>query len=305
MLRYKNQTKQIIILRHNGGQLCNQLMLFTSVYAYCLEKGYDCINPSFYEYHQYFNFHYSNLSSRLFNFINILKFYKSHTIMYAIYSWLARFVIFFQKGLVIKEDPQEIFYLPPSPDKNKHHIYTLKQIESKNNKRIYIDGWTFRNPIGLKKYRKQIIKTFQPREEIIKNVQKFIKPLKTKCFLVGIHIRQGGYKSKNFMGGTWYFNEKEVRDILEVYLKKERKNQQKILFIICSDGPVNLHRFSSLNVKLGIGSVMEDLLTLSMCNVIIGSNSTFGSWAAYIGSIPFFIFDREKKYIKLKGDNLF
>ena len=51
--------------------------------------------------------------------------------------------------------------------------------------------------------------------------------------------------------------------------------------------------------------MIEDLLTLSMCNEIIGSNSTFGSLAAYLGNIPFFVFDRQKKYIRGEGDHLF
>lgn len=300
-----SKQKQVIILRHNGGQLCNQLLLFTSIYAYCLEKNYKCINPSFYRYQKYFNFHPSDLFSRFFHLIGNLKFYKSHAILYAFYSKLTQLIPNIQKGLVVKENPKQIFYLPPSIDNNKEHIRTLQQIESLNNQRVYIDGWSFRNPIGLKKYRDQIIKAFQPKTEFIKKTKEFIEPLKKKYFLIGVHIRQGDYKSKKFMNGTWYFNEEEVKNILESYLKKKRRYKQKVMFIICSDGQIDLNQFSDYNFKLGIGSMIEDLLTLSMCNVIIGSNSTYGSFAAYLGNIPFFIFDRKKKYIKAQGEHLF
>ncbi|EKD90143.1 MAG: hypothetical protein ACD_32C00012G0012 [uncultured bacterium] len=303
MSRY-NQNKQIIILRHNGGQLGNQLLLFTSVYAYCLEKNYMCINPSFYAYNKHFNFSAPGFFSKLFSSLSKFKFYKSHATFYILYRFFTHAITFFQNGLIVKDDPKNIFFLPPSPDKNRNHNHILKQIELEKN-RVYLDGWAFRNPVGLKKYRKQLIKAFQPKEAIVKKTENFIKQIGGKNNLIGVHIRQGDYKSKDFMNGTWYFNEEEVANILRAYLEKRHKDPKKTVFVICSDGPLSLHPFKGLNIKLGIGSMIEDLLTLSMCNEIIGSNSTFGSLAAYLGNIPFFVFDRQKKYIRGEGDHLF
>lgn len=299
------QKKQIKILRHNGGQLGNQLLLFMSVYAYCLEKGFDCINYSFYEYGKYFNFKTPNFYFKIFELISKFKFYKSHALIYILYRYSTNIITFFEKGIILKADPEDIFYLPPTVDSNKSHTNTLHEIEASKNKKIYIDGWTFRNPLGLKKYRELITKKFRPKFEIIKKVKKFIKNIKKDYYLVGVHIRQGEYKNKNFMAGEWYFNEKEVVEILKSYLEGERKNSKKVLFLLCSDGPIDLALFPDLNVILGLGSTMQDLMALSMCDVILGSNSTFGSFAAYYGNIPFFVFDRKQKYIKGMGKNLF
>ncbi len=301
----KSLKKEIIILRHNGGQLGNQLLLYTSVYAYCTEKGYRCINYSFYEYNRYFNLQTPNLWIRVFEKLSEIKFYKSRIIVYLIYKYSSYLLQILNRGAVVTEDPKESFYLPPTPINNAKHQEIIKRIENSSDKLICTDGWTFRNPLGLKKYHNQIIQAFKPKKEFIQKANLFINSIKKDNYLVGVHIRQGEYKSKNFMGGDLYFKEIEVANVLRFYLKKSKKDSGKVLFILCSDGSLDLSYFSGLRIKLGIGSMMEDLITLSRCDIIIGSNSTFGSYAAYFGEIPFFIFDRNKKYIEARGNNLF
>lgn len=305
-MKNKKNLKKIIILRHNGGQLCNQLLLFTSIYAYCLEKGFSYLNYSFYEYNKYFNFKSPNFYVKIFELLSSFKFYKSHSIIYLFYRWSTYIYTFLKKGLIIKnEDTDNVLYLPPTLESNKNHIKEILKIEFSENRKIYTDGWAFRNPVGLKKYRSEIIKAFRPKQEIILRVADFMKKIGKNFFLIGVHIRQGEYRSKKFMGGSWYFSEKDVAEILRSYLKEEGRDIKKVLFILCSDGPLDLAPFNGLNIKLGMGSVMEDLITLSMCNLIIGSNSTFGSFAAYFGNTPFFIFDHEKKKVRGEGVNLF
>lgn len=303
-MNLKSTKKEIIILRHNGGQLGNQLLLYTSVYAYCLEKGYKCTNYSFFEYNKYFQFKTPNFWVWIFEKLSEVKFYKRRVIVYLIYKYTSYLSQILKKGLVVKEDPMNLFYLPPTPTNITEHQKIIRSIENSSDKLIYIDGWTFRNPLGLKKYHDQIIKIFKPKEEIVQRAYQFINRVKKDNFLVGAHIRQGEYRSKKFMRGEWYFNEKEVAGILRSYLKKEGKNPEKVLFILCSDGPLDISCFAGLKIQTGIGLMLEDLITLSMCDTIIGSNSTFGSFAAYFGNIPFFIFGRKKKLIKAKGQNL-
>lgn len=304
-MNLKSIQKEIIILRHNGGQLGNQLLLYTSIYAYCLEKGYKCTNYSFYEYNKYFNFKTPNFWVRIFEKLSEVKFYRRRVIVYLIYKCNSYLLQTLKKGLVIKEDPADFIYLPPTPIINTKHQEIIKRIENPLDKLIYIDGWIFRNPMGLKKYHEQIIKIFKPRKEIIQRVNRFINQTKKDNFLVGVHIRQGEYKSKKFEGGRLFFNEKEVAAILRGYLKKENRNPEKVLFVLCSDEPLDISHFAGLRIRLGIGRMVEDLITLSLCDTIIGSNSTFGSFAAYYGDVPFFIFDRKNRFFRAKGDNLF
>lgn len=304
-MNLKSTQKEITILRHNGGQLGNQLLLYTSIYAYCLEKGYKCTNYSFYEYNKYFKFKTPNFWVRIFEKLSEVKFYRRRVIVYLIYKYTSYLLQILKKGLVIKEDPADFIYLPPTSTNNTKNRKIIKRIENPLDKLIYIDGWIFRNPVGLKKYHDQIIKIFKPKKEIIQRANRFINQIKRDNFLVGVHIRQGEYISKKFEGGRLYFNEKEVTAILKSYLKKENKNPEKVLFILCSDGPLDISHFSGLKIQIGIGGLIEDLITLSLCDTIIGSNSTFGSFAAYYGDIPFFIFDRKNELVRAKGDNLF
>lgn len=294
--------KEIIILRHNGGQLGNQLLLFTSIYAYCLEKGFSCKNFSFYEYNKYFNIPTANLVISILEKMNSFKFYKKHALLYLAYKYFSYFLQFLEPGKIIKEDSSETIYLPPTLTRNSNHNKIIKDIEDSNSNTIYIDGWKFRNPTGLKKYHKQIIKTFSPKKEILEKIDKFFEEIERDYFIVGVHIRQGDYK---IVMQHWYFNEKEAAEILKIFLKKENRDPKKVLFILCSDEKINKSNFFGLNIKLGPGSIMGDLMALSRCNLIIGSNSTYGSFAAYYGNIPFYIFDRNKKWVKAKGENLF
>ena len=303
----KNSDKQVIILRHSGGRLGNQLLLYASIYAFCLEYGFQCINYTFYNYRDYFNLPKGDKFTQLFGILGKLKFYNTHAayvLVYKIYELFTFIYTFFRKGISVKEDPKNIIYLPPTRDKIRKHQKLIEKITLGKGKLFYFDGWHFQNPGGLKKYRKEIIGLLKPKKHILTKVKYFIEPFK-HYHLIGVHIRQGEYKSKRFMGGSWYFSEKEVAKILDSYLKTNHKEADKVKFIICSDGPLDLSYFSGLNTTPGIGSMMEDLITLSMCNVILGSNSTFGSFAAYYGNIPFLIFDHEKKWIKADGENLF
>lgn len=295
--------KEIIILRHNGGQLGNQLLLFASIYAYCLEKGFECTNLTFFEYSKFFNIRTTNFLTTVFERLSNLNFYKKHALIYLTYKYLSYLIPLFKMGKVVKS-LNETTYLPPTLPINHPSKTIIQDLEHSIDSVIYLDGWNFRNPAGIKKYRQQIINKFRPKDEIIKKVQKFVEPLKAKYYLIGIHLRQADYKNKKFKTAGFYFAEREVADILRTYLKKKNLNTQKILFILCSDEPLDLSYFQGLKIKTGIGSMIEDLITLSMCNIIIGSNSTFGSFAAFFGNIPFFIFDHNKKYIRARGENL-
>src|SRR3989344_8035634 len=126
--------KEIIILRHNGGQLGNQLLLYTSVYAYCIEKGYKCLNYSFFEYNQYFNFHSPHFWTGVFEKLNKLKFYKKRVIIYQIYKYTSYLLQLLKREFLLREDPENIFYLPPTLVRNSKHQAIIKSIEDSSKK---------------------------------------------------------------------------------------------------------------------------------------------------------------------------
>lgn len=294
--------KRVIILWHNGGRLANQLLLFINVYAYCLDMGYKIENHCFFEYADNYNIASSNKLIDLFFFKSYVflkknlpkKFFADQHINFfrtAYKAYVKSIKFIYKNSIVLAEHDEKaaIHYLKPSNNPDER----LSLFENSGEKKIYLQGWLFRNPVGIEKYRKEIREYFRPKDRIILPVEGFIAGLRKKYdTVIGVHIRQGDYK-KEFHGGKLYFNESEVRHILDSYLEFSKKDRQKTCFVICSDGPVDENRFSGLNIVRSAFGAVEDLYLLSMTDLIIGSDSTFGVFAAYYGNIPFVVFKKE------------
>jgi hypothetical protein len=276
--------KKIIILQNNNGRLANQLWLYASMYAYCLEKKYVCENPSFFRYNHYFNTPIPDSIARLFFSEKYLHKPKTLKGLYSTYSTMVKFLN--NKNVV--KDNDDTFILSPDIPSNKNQQVVLQKIDRSKNATFYFCGWLFRTPKGLEKYRKEIHKYFEPQEKYLKRITDLLKPLRDKYkHLVGVHIRHGDYKTWN--GGRFYYTFSEVRAVLESYLVKY-ENPEDVIFIICSDDDIDDNVFTGLPYTKGLGTEIEDLYTLSQTNIIIGSNSSFGAWSAYYGNIPFIIF---------------
>ena len=291
----KTNTKKVIILRHGGGRLGNQLWLYANIYAYCLEKNYQCVNYSFYNYFRYFNIPCPSILTKIFELISYFQLNETHANTYPIYisyKWSTSLILLLNKnrGKLLKHHSDELFYLPPTANKNPAFKEKLRQAELAG-KPIYFDGQNFANPIGIKKYHRQITTLLKPKDKIMQTVENFLKPYKN-FYLVGVHIRQGDYK--RFRQGALYFSQKEVAERLRYYLTNIHNGKKKVKFLLFSDETINFSFFGGLNVEKGIGSAIEDLFTLSKCNLIIASKSSFSSFAAYYGNRPLFIFDRDK-----------
>lgn len=299
----ENKKKKIIIFKHpKGCRLANQLWNFVSIYAYCLENGCECRNYSFFEdknqgegrlnstesYYQYFNFPNSKYLNFLFK-LNL--FLNKISNKFRLYYRYVNFIERYEENKILS-DNESVFYLPPSGNKNLEQMAKLSKLKNIKNKAIYFNGWMFRNPKGIEKHRKEIIEYFKPKKSILKYVNNFIKPARDNYkHIVGVHIRQRDYK-KLFENGRYYFNEKEVRRILDEYLNFLGKPKNDIIFLICSDEAVEKSNFEGLNYIICNGNAVQDLFTLASCDIIIGSDSTFGSWASYYGNIPIIIFER-------------
>lgn len=290
------KNKKIIILWHNGGRMANQLWQHIAVQAFCLEKNYKLENHSFFEYSHIFKIAPNN------NIINILfhkpyiplkkilpkslysdphnYFYRKY---YKIYVKLIK--LFFKKNILNAD--KKLILLPPTED-NK----MLDDFDASSANRLYFNGWRFRNPKGIKKYQKQITTDLiKDNQDAIKS-KEYIKSLKEKYnHVVGVHIRHGDYST--FLDGKLFFREDEVNKILNSYVDFFKKDKEKTVFIICSDGKIDLKKFDRLNIEFPNKSFMEDLFMLAYSDFIIGANSTFGGIASFLGNATLAIFQRK------------
>jgi len=292
--------KEAVILNHNGGRLANQLWNFISIYAYCLEHNYDCKNYCFFEYSHYFKNNkilVPTSGSRLLNFIYIavrrlLSEKIARRMVRAIYRPYELAVIALRAKRIIRltsteNARNEFYHLPPTSPSKK----ALKKLEDSRYKRIYFQGWRFRNKLGIEKFHQEISQIIVPKNK--QEIDSFINgALGNDQILVGVHVRHGDYAS--WKNGEHYFSFDQVKKILENYLEYAGQiDGNKIKFLICSDDKIDAGALAGLNYVPGPGSEISDLYALSKTNLIIGSLSTYGALAAYLGNIPFFYFRRE------------
>lgn len=286
--------KKAIIFKHGGGELANQLWNHISIYAYCLEKNRECENYSFFEYGYFFNIPpiknkilYAIFFTPFQNHVGRRDAFRTRFFrtLYMAYVFLVHTI---KQNQIISSinSTNTQFYLPPSPTQKRF-------IDAeKNNEVLYFDGWLFRNPEGIKKYRDQIIHYFSPRRSIHDKVESVITPLRKQfAYIIGVHIRQGDYTT--FKGGHYSLKTSRVFGVLKEYLKENERQSEETIFIVASNGDININDFPGLNIILAQGTAVEDLFTLAATDIIIGSDSSYGNLAAYFGNILHVVITKE------------
>ncbi len=134
--------------------------------------------------------------------------------------------------------------------------------------------------------------------------------------VIGVHIRLGDYSSERRTPIDWY--ETIIKEILSSIGDKYK-------FFVFSDGQdYELTEILSIPQveKVFFGNAISDILALSKCELIIGSDSTFSAWASFIEQVPVifpkrhfgtvlndskkeFIFDGDYKSLRLFIKNIF
>jgi hypothetical protein len=281
--------RKLVILKHGGGELANQLWNYVSIYAYGLEMNIPVFNPSFFEYHSFFNLlQKESLITKKFALFFRTPRRRSHIInkMGRLkYAAIVKIRTLLHSSCVVSSENLEnkVRYLPPSgPIPGR-----FGECGS-----LYFTGWLFRNPVGLQKWRKELVKVFAPKAEIENKVNEIISPLGAKYEkIIGIHIRQADYV--DFKDGKFLISQERIREIVSEYAKENILDATKIVFVITSDGPVDESLYKNLNVFISRENSVVDLFLLSKTDVILGSDSSFGAFASWYGNIPHIVFKNE------------
>ena len=283
--------KKIIIFKYGDGELANQLWNYISIYAYGLFKGVPVRNHSFFEYHSSFNLLHKEpiwvkFLALIFTNYSGRKQRPWKKLWRKIYAIYAKFIEKTKKSVYSSLSPDNIvIYLPPTASRSPID-------ESKIADSLYLSGWLFRNPEGIKKFRNEITSAFAPKREIMDKVSKRISILRLAYEnVIGIHIRQGDYRTYKL--GKHLIDTNRVREIIDEYIQEKRISVNATIFIITSDEPIDRKYFVGLNYEISGGNAVTDLFTLSKCDAIIGSNSSFGAFASWYGDIPQIIMTKE------------
>lgn len=295
--------KKVIILRSAGNELANQLWNYTSVYAYALERGYLLENPAFFEYGEYFRMRATNPLMRLAFFLPFRNYTKrkfsfKRRLWRKAYTWYSNIILRIRRNQSVGYASKDAtpYYLPPT----KESAGTLRELEARGQD-VYLDGWLFRNPVGLEKYRTEIREYFRPQQDIEGSVQAQIKKLRGEFKkVIGVHIRQGDYAT--WRGGIYLIPQARARTILDEYLDVTGTKAADVCFVITSDGPVDTSLFGNLHTWVSKENAIHDLFLLSSTDAIVGSNSTFGAFASYYGNIPFIVMQKDQMNWEYYGD---
>jgi hypothetical protein len=157
---------------------------------------------------------------------------------------------------------------------------------------LYFTGWLFRNPVGINKFRNEIVIAFKPSNKTETRITSIFDELKQKFELViGIHIRQADYKI--FKESAYFLEQGRVREIINEYAIVYNLNLVKTVFLITSDGPIQTDVFKGLNTYISKENAVIDLFLLSKTSAIIGSDSSFGAFASWYGNIPHIVMKKE------------
>ena len=287
-----SSSKNIIILDQDGGRLGNQLWNYISIYAYCLERGYTCENRSFFTYTRFFDLPLIHpVLDPL--FARLPKRYQ-----YQIYQAYRHFIKrryserIIESSNVIGQQTQKPFYLPPSDTRTEPQEMRLHALETSIETTWYFSGWLFRNPTGIQRYHHEIRTAFRPKAAFTQAAETKITELRsTYKTIVGVHIRLTDYRE--YANGQFFVSREEVQKILFHYLERTKKTANDVCFVICSDEPLSTSMFNDLHCCFGPGHLIQDWYLLSLTDTIIGSDSTYGLFAAYYGNIPFILFRRD------------
>ncbi len=154
-----------------------------------------------------------------------------------------------------------------------------------------LSGWLIRSWRLVKQEQTYIRAHCQPMLTFRKQAEEHIAAFKRKHELViGIQIRHTDYRhwreGKYFYPTTSYVN--WMKEIAAGY------GQKKVGFLITSDEVQDEKLFEGLSWTFSSGAAnlnghfMLSIMELSLCDIIIGPNSTFSAWASFYGNKPLY-----------------
>lgn len=168
------------------------------------------------------------------------------------------------------------------------YISGMKITELAHSGLLIHQGWSFRDKDALRGNIEIVRKILDFRNDYKNRAEKRFRQIKgDACHVIGVHVRRGDYAK--FRNGQFFFDD-------SVYL---RIASEAISLTDCALDKVVIAGFSNdmlvwpdshhgARVVKGPGEWWDDLLCLSMCDLIIGPPSTFSGAASFMGDVPWF-----------------
>lgn len=146
-------------------------------------------------------------------------------------------------------------------------------------------NWYFRFDAGIVKHREKICAYLRSKPQFETRPRQILERVRAGFggIVVGVHIRRGDYK--DFKGGLLYYDDSQYLKWMDEFAASVKV---RVRFVIVSNEPVDASYYlaKGCDVVVASGVPQEDVVTLSLCDYIMGPASTFSWWAAYYGDRP-------------------
>jgi hypothetical protein len=303
-----------VIILDSGGRLGNKLLNFAAVYAWCLERGHRLENPSFYAYCRDFpgaeGFARAGLSgvwgvvaarlARLSDggegwLARVSDGLRQRIIKRRLRGVRARVERGEVAALVKGDTIERLVELPPTVDAEPMGLQRAGGVWDE----AMVMGWYVRNPAGLAKYRREILRVLQPRGGVRERARAFAVSCgvhEANVVVIAAHIRRTDYAGH--LGGAWHHEvDAYVQRMVNVRDAVVRVSSSsvggdvnggtgvKVRFVVFSDESLAAAEFerAGLDVVFSRASALDDLYRMAEMAGIIGPPSTFSMWASYVG----------------------
>lgn len=271
----------MFIIASKPGQLGNRLYIFAHFIGCAIENGFRVMNPAFDEYANYFRGTRQDLFCRFPPRKSRLPGAQIvRRLLYKASYYLARLLVRarleskYAKAVALEWEEELDLSAPAFLETARRH------------RLIFFQGWQFRDPKSLKKHAAAVRSFLRPVAELEKKIAALVASARTQGdVLIGLHMRRGDYRT--FMGGQYFYEPDVYASVCEKI--KELFPGRSVVFIVCSDEPLDKTVFSRLNYTPGGGHFVEDMYTLAECDYIVGPPSTYTMWASFYGAAPLYM----------------
>lgn len=269
----------VIIIAKHTNRLCNRLFTYLPTLSYALEA--DERVRILFQYEGYRGF-FPNLedgdvvSTRLYT--RSLKGGFRSKVLYAMATALDKVV-----HLIIK--PGEAMPLHKPLGVLFGHKYRLARHDN-----AYVDN-----------HREALKRLFTPAADVLRSIEAdFAKASTEGDIVIGVHLRRGDY-AKYRNGQFYYPDDVYTRHMQSLAEQLAGQNiDQNVIFLLCSDEPVNADHFSQFRTfRMSGGGILHDLYGLARCQYIIGAPSSFSEWASFYGNVPLYHIRKADKSLTL------
>ena len=131
---------------------------------------------------------------------------------------------------------------------------------------------------------------FSPNSQIVEKIDAAFDSYRQghQHRIVGVHMRKGDYKE--YHNGFFYYEDEEYAQFMDQIIAMFGDDTQ---FFFASNERINKDHFQRFNIlDIQSRSAVEDMYSLSKCDLIMGPYSSFSTWASFYGQVPYYCFKR-------------